>query len=151
MLTLATVFPGNAYTNINSSVFSDWRNCSNLLEGSTFLKLFMLPTHQLYLFIDRSESLLLHVGFLWFQQVEAPVWLRCSGFSLWWLFLLESTGSSWADFITCSARAQSLPCTGLVAPAARGIFPDQGLKQHPLHCKVDSQPLENQGSPHPPA
>ena len=32
-------------------------------------------------------------------------------------------------------------------PVTCGIFPDQGLNQYPLHLKVDSQPLEYQGSP----
>ena len=32
---------------------------------------------------------------------------------------------------------------------ACGIFPDQGSNQRPLHCEVDSQPLDHQGSPAP--
>ena len=36
---------------------------------------------------------------------------------------------------------------GLSGSVARGIFLDQGLNLHPLHYKVDSQPLDHQGSP----
>lgn len=68
VITWVTVFPGNACANINSSLFSDWTHCSNLLEGSTFLKLFMLLTHQLYLLIDCSESLLLPQAFSGFSK-----------------------------------------------------------------------------------
>ena len=32
--------------------------------------------------------------------------LRCVGFSLWWLFLLRSTGSRRAGFSSCSTWAQ---------------------------------------------
>ena len=27
------------------------------------------------------------------------------------------------------------------------LFPDQGCNPSPLHCKMDSQPLDHQGSP----
>ena len=36
---------------------------------------------------------------------------------------------------------------GLLAPVARGTFPEQGSKWRPLHCKVDSQPLDYLESP----
>ena len=54
--------------------------------------------------------------------------LWCTGFSLWWLLLLRSTGSRRAGFSSCGSRAQQLWlagsraqaqqlwCTGLVAP-----------------------------------
>ena len=42
--------------------------------------------------------------------------LRCTGFSLWWLLLLRSTGSRRAGFSSCGSRAQQLWRTGLVAP-----------------------------------
>ena len=54
--------------------------------------------------------------------------LWCTGFSLWWLLLLWSTGSKHAGFSNCGtwaqqlwlagsrAQAQQLWCTGLVAP-----------------------------------
>ena len=42
--------------------------------------------------------------------------LRCVGFSLWWLLLLQSMGSRCAGFSSCSTRAQELWRTGLAAP-----------------------------------
>ena len=54
--------------------------------------------------------------------------LRCAGFSLQWLLLLQSTGCRRAGFSSCSiraqqlwltgsrAQAQQLWCTGLVSP-----------------------------------
>ena len=45
------------------------------------------------------------------------------------------------------ARAQQLWLTGLVAPQACGIFPNQGSNPCPLHWGADSQPLRHQGSP----
>ena len=32
--------------------------------------------------------------------------LRCTGFSLWWLFFLQNTGSRCAGFSSCGVRAQ---------------------------------------------
>ena len=77
--------------------------------------------------------------------------LRCTGFSLWWLLLLRSTGSRCAGFSSCGSRA--LECSsvvvahGLRCSAACGIFPDQGLNPCPLHWQVDSYPLRHQESP----
>ena len=36
---------------------------------------------------------------------------------------------------------------GLSCSTACGIFPDQGLNQCLLHCKMDSQPIDHQGRP----
>ena len=33
-------------------------------------------------------------------------WLRCAGFSLWWLLLLQSTGSRRPGFSSCGMWAQ---------------------------------------------
>ena len=60
--------------------------------------------------------------------------LRCMGFSLWGLLLLQSTGSV--------VVAHGCGCS-----AACGIFPDQGLNPCPLHWQADSYPLCYQGSP----
>ena len=56
--------------------------------------------------------------------------LQCTGFSLWWLLLLRSTGSRHAGFSSCGAWAQllrgmcDLPGPGLepVSPALAGRF-----------------------------
>ena len=42
--------------------------------------------------------------------------LCCSDFSLWWLLLLQSTGSRHLGFSSCSTWAQYLWWKGLVAP-----------------------------------
>ena len=43
--------------------------------------------------------------------------LRCTGFSSWWLLLLQSTGSRHAGFSSCGTRAQQLWFTGSRAQA----------------------------------
>ena len=58
--------------------------------------------------------------------------LQCPGFLLWWLLLLQSTGS----------RACGLSCS-----LACGIFLDQGLNPCPLLQQADSCPLHHQGTP----
>ena len=92
--------------------------------------------------------------------------LQCAGFSLWWLLLLQSSGSRHAGFSSCgeqpsvvvarglsSCGSRALECrlsscgTGLSCPMACGIFPDQGSNPCPLHWQVDSQALRHQGSP----
>ena len=47
----------------------------------------------LFFIFGGAGSSLVHKGFLWLQRTEATHWLRCSGFSLWWLLSLHSTGS----------------------------------------------------------
>ena len=56
--------------------------------------------------------------------------LRCAGFSLWWLLLLQSTGSRRTGFSSCGSQAQllrgiwDLPGPGLkpMSPALAGRF-----------------------------
>ena len=43
--------------------------------------------------------------------------LQCAGFSLWWLLLLQSTGSRCVGFSSCGAWAQQLWLTGFRAQA----------------------------------
>ena len=64
---------------------------------------------------------------------------RCTGLSLSWPLLLQSTGSRRAGSVVVAHRPS---CS-----AACGIFPDQGLNPCPLHQQADSQPLCHQGSP----
>ena len=102
-----------------------------------------------YLFIfGCAGSLLLLVGFLWLQQVEVTLQLRCVGFSLRWLLLLCSRNSR-----AQNCRLQQLQHADSVivihrlsCPTARGIFLDQGLNLCPLHWQVD-YPLDHQGNP----
>ena len=79
--------------------------------------------------------------------------LKCVGFSLWWLPLLQSMGSRAQASVVVVPGLQS---TGLIAvmqglscSAASGIFPDQGLNPCLLHWQADSLPLSHphQGSP----
>ena len=56
--------------------------------------------------------------------------LRCEGFSLWWLFLLQSTGSRLTALVTVPH--------GLSCSSECGIFLDQGSNLCPLHWPADS-------------
>ena len=47
----------------------------------------------------------------------------------------------------CGLWTLQLLCAGLVAQwHVRSQFPTQGSNPHPLHCKVNSKPLDHQGS-----
>ena len=76
-----------------------------------------------FFFFGCTESLLLHTGFLYLQWLEATK-LPCTDLSLWWLLLLQGTGSE--------VVALSLVVWW------NGIFLTQGLKPHPLHWQADS-------------
>ena len=65
---------------------------------------------------------------------KATPWLWCMGFSLWWILLLQSTGSV--------AVVHGLSCS-----AVRGIVPDQGSNMSPPHWPADFKPLVHKGSP----
>ena len=56
--------------------------------------------------------------------------LRCTGFSLRWLLLLQSTG--------CRRAGSVVVAHGLSGFAACGIFPDQGSNLCALHWQADS-------------
>ena len=96
--------------------------------------------------------------FFQLQLVRATPELWCAGFSLWWLLLLQSTGSRAHGFqqlqhMGLVAVDPSLQGTGSVIEVHRlsssiacGIFPDQGLNLCLLHWQVDSSPLSLQGS-----
>ena len=76
--------------------------------------------------------------------------LRGAGFSLWWLLLLQSTGSRRPGFCSCGTRASVVVARGLESAGsvvvahglncstACGIFPDQGSNPCPLHRQADS-------------
>ena len=64
--------------------------------------------------------------------------LQCVGFSLWWLLLLQSTGSRRAGFGSCGTRASVVVVHRLSCSKACGIFPDQGSNLCPLHWQADS-------------
>ena len=107
-----------------------------------------------YFIFGCAGSSLLCMGFLWSQQAGATLQLWCADFSLRWLLLLQSMGSrSWgfsSEAHGLNSCGLGLQIAGSVVVAvwlscfkAYGIFLDQGLNLHPLHCKMDSY----QGSP----
>ena len=65
--------------------------------------------------------------------------LRYTGFSLWWLLFLWSTGSRCMSSVVAAHR---LSCS-----ATCGIFPDQGSNLCSLYWQENSHPLSHQGSP----
>ena len=84
--------------------------------------------------------------------------LWCSGFSLWWLLLLRSTGSRQQASVVaahglCRCSSQALDrwlnsCGhGLSCSVAGGILPDQGSNLCLLYWQADSLPLDHQGRP----
>ena len=83
---------------------------------------------------------------------------RCTGFSLWWLLVLWSTGSRRGAFSDCSVQAQQLQLPSsrgqaplvmheFSCPAAGGVFPDEGWNPGLLPWQADSLPWCHQGSP----
>ena len=114
-----------------------------------------------FFFFGCVGSSLLRVGFSLVVASGGYSSLRCAGFPLRWLLLLQSTGSRRVGFSSCGSRSSVvvahglwsagsvLVAHGLSYSAACGIFPDQGLNPCPLHWQADSQPLHHQGSPMP--
>ena len=65
--------------------------------------------------------------------------LCCTGFSLQWFLLLQSTGSRHVGFSSCSTQAGSVVVVHkLSCSTACGIFLDQGLNLCLLFWQVDS-------------
>ena len=75
--------------------------------------------------------------------------LRCTGFSLWWLLLLRSTGSRCEASVvvarglsSCGSRALErrsvVVMHRLSCSTVCGIFPDRGLNLFPLQWQADS-------------
>ena len=110
---------------------------------------------QIYLFIQLFNFWLHWVfaaahGFSLVAESGGYSLLRCVGFSLRWLLLLQSTGSRCTSFSSCGTQAsvavaRGLQSAGLVVvahglscSAACGIFPDQGWNLCPLHWQEDS-------------
>ena len=95
-------------------------------------------------------------AFLQLWQAGATLQLWCTGFSFWWLLLLQSINSGQTGFSGCSTRAlqshvpgsralaQELWCIRLSCPMACRIFLDQGTNPCLLHCQVDSYSLCHQ-------
>ena len=74
--------------------------------------------------------------------------LQCTGFSFWWLPLLQSTHRLQACRLHELRESSSVVVVpGLSSTEACGILPDQGPTSTPPHWQADSQPLDHQGSP----
>ena len=74
--------------------------------------------------------------------------MRCAGFSLQWLLLLQSTGSRHTAFSSCSTQVQQLWCTGLVAPRHVGSSQTRDQTRVPCigrqilnHCATREVPI----------
>ena len=120
--------------------------CTIIFFFNFFKKIFCL--HRVFV-AARGLSLVAGSG------VYSSLW--CSVFSLWWLLLLQSTGSRRMGFSSCSTQPQQLQHTGprarglqqlwrdgsvvvahgLSCSVACGIFPDQGSNPCPLQWQVD--------------
>ena len=106
-----------------------------------------------------AGSLLLHWLFLWLWEAGATLQLRCLGFSLRWLLLLQSMGSrvhglQQLRHVASVVAAPRLYSTGSVVVAhklscsvAYGIFPDQGWNPCLLHWQIYSLLVSHRGSP----
>lgn len=101
---LVKVLPGNACSNINFSMYSDWTNCSNLFKGGSYLKWFMFPTHNFFFF----KKVIAKGGFpLSWVVIENP----CMWWSYFWcalyIYKLDGTRTHimrWAIWNTRSMR-----------------------------------------------
>ena len=85
------------------------------------------------------------------QQARAPLWLRCSGFSLQQLLLLWIRGSRALGLSNCGSlvlehQGSIVVVYGPSCSTAGRIFLDQGLNLCPLHLQGDFLPLVHQGS-----
>ena len=86
--------------------------------------------------------------------MQAFLYLRCEGFSLWWL-LLWSTGSraviqslgSVVEVSGLQSTGSVVVMHGLSCSAAYRVLPDQGSNPCLLHWQADSLPLSHQENP----
>ena len=128
---------------------------SFIVSGLTFRSLIHFEFIYLFIYFNVMELhffFLIYFYFFWLCWVFVSVQglplvaasgghssLWCTGLSLLWPLLLQSTGSRRTGSVVVAH--------GPSFSAACGIFPDQGSNPCPLHWQVDSQPLHHQGSP----
>ena len=117
------------------------------------LSLFFFFNKFIYLFIYLFIYIWLHWVFvaacgLSLVVASGDYSLQFMGFSLLWLFLLWSMGSSHAGFSSCGLQAleRRLSSCGSRAQLLHGMWDLPG-PLCPLHWQVDSSPLHHQGSP----
>ena len=87
------------------------------------------------------KKIYLFIGcFVTAQAFSSCEWrLRYTGFSSWGPPVREQGLSG--------LQASVVGTHGLSCSEARGIFPDQGSNRFPLHCKMNSQQLDDQEAP----
>ena len=91
---------------------------------------------------ERQNLILFFLSIFWLHWV----FVAGSGLSL----VAASRGYSLAVVCRLASHCGGSSCCAawaLVAPMARGIFPEQGSNLYPRHWKADSYPLYHQGSP----
>ena len=106
-------------------------------------------------FFSFKKDLFIYLDFLAAMGLCCCTWTYSSCGE--WAYTLRQWTTHVGSFSCCRAQAygiQWLPCTrsviaaqGLIGSAVCGIFQDQGWNWGPLHCKVDSLPLDQQGNP----
>ena len=109
--------------------------------------------HKCNLNQDFPDNLLLFLFLFWLHWVFVAVRglslvavsggyssLRCAGFSLRWLLLLQSMGSRHAGFSSCGSQALEcrLSSCGARAPWHVRSSPTRALTRVPLHWPADS-------------
>ena len=118
--------------------FLIWQDVPSLLRQLWLLQIICMQFYFLnynFSLFPLPSSLICYFIYFWLHWVCMAVH-RISliavslGFSLWWLLLLQGTGSE--------AVAHGHRCS-----EACGIFPDQGWNSCPLHWQTDSYPLHH--------
>ena len=114
---------------------------------------------KIYLFIWLCCVFFAALAFLYLCRAGATLWLLCTGFSLRWLLLFQTTGSrahrlQQLQHMSSVAGAPGLESTGSVDvahglnwSAACEIFTDQGLNLCLWHWQAHSSSLSHQESP----
>ena len=98
--------------------FSSYLPSFSLKALYIYIYIYILLINLFYLFISGCiGSSLLCAGFLQLQASGGYSSLQCTGFSLWWLLLLQSMGSRCAGFSSCGTWAQQLWLSGSRAQA----------------------------------
>jgi len=78
-----------------------------LASPTRYRKYFCFTIILIYLICRLAGSSLLLSGFLYLRQSGGYSSLQCTGFCLWWLLLLQSTGSRCTGFSSCDTRLSS--------------------------------------------
>ena len=102
---LTTVPPGKSLSSISYLTIIHWTN----KQFFFFFTFFFFNFNFIFGCVGSS---LPYMGFSLVVASGGYYTLQCMGFSLWWLLLLQSTGSRHAGFSSCSTWAQQLWLVG---------------------------------------